>query len=73
MVKEEFVFTDAEFEPETVTLTRAEIDALNKYNEKVKRELVREILKEVRELYMVDDRYAALERRLKKKYRGNSE
>lgn len=31
-------------------------------------DVVREVLKEVRELYITDDRYAALERRIKKKY-----
>lgn len=46
--------------------------ALNKdidgFIEKAKREGAMEVLKEVRELYMADDRYAALERRIKKKY-----
>lgn len=31
-------------------------------------EVAREVLEEVRELYITDDRYAALERRIKKKY-----
>ena len=33
-------------------------------------DVAEEILKEVRELYMIDDRYAALERIIKKKYIG---
>lgn len=55
MVKEEFVFTDAEFEPveETVTLTKAEIDALNKYAEMVRRETVKAIFNDIRELIKI--------------------
>jgi hypothetical protein len=40
------------------------------YNEGYRKasDVALEVLKEVRELYMIDDRYAALERRVKKKY-----
>ena len=47
MVKEEFVFPDEE---EVVTLTRPEIDALNIYADKVRRETITAIFDEVEEL-----------------------
>lgn len=51
MVKEEFVF-DAELQPEqkTITLTRAELDALNTYADKVRRETVKAIFTDIGEL-----------------------
>jgi hypothetical protein len=80
MVKEELVFTDAEFEPETVTLTRAEIHALNAYADKVRREFAREIFEDINSLVdeyeMGDIEYPDFRFRLgkiEKKYRGNSE
>lgn len=53
MVKEELVFVDAELQPETVTLTRAEIDALNTYADKVRRETVKAIFTDIGELIRV--------------------
>lgn len=50
MVKEEFVFTDAEFEPETVTLTRAEIEAMNTYSDKLRHEHMKAAFDAVEEL-----------------------
>lgn len=54
MVKEEFVF-DAELQPEqkTITLTRAELDALNTYADKVRRETVKAIFTDIGELIRV--------------------
>ena len=43
-------YYDAMFEPKTLTLTRAEIDALNKHNEKVKRENIKAVLDEAEEM-----------------------
>lgn len=66
MTKEEFVFFDAELQPveETVTLTRAEIDALNTYAEKVRRETIKTVLGEVEEMlqmrYRVENGWVSL-------------
>jgi dephospho-CoA kinase len=43
-------YIDAEFEPEKIELTRAEIDALNKHNEKVRREMLQAVFNDVEEL-----------------------
>ena len=43
-------YQDAEFEPETITLTRAEIDALTKVNDLVRAETIRQIFNDVEEL-----------------------
>jgi hypothetical protein len=50
MIKEEFIFIDAELESETVTLTRAEIDALTAYAEKLRRETIKAIFTDVEDL-----------------------
>ena len=57
MLKDEFVFTDAEFETETVTLTRAEIDALNKYAEKVRKDTIMKVFDDVEELLQMRYRF----------------
>lgn len=43
-------YQDAEFEPETVTLTRAEIDALNEYAQRVRSETTQAIFNDVEDL-----------------------
>lgn len=43
-------YIDAAFEPEKIELTRAEIDALNKHNEKVRREMLQAVFNDVEEL-----------------------
>lgn len=55
-------YHDAEFEPQTITLTRAEIKALNKHNEKLKRETIKSIFREVAEMlhkrYRIEETWA---------------
>lgn len=60
-------YYDAEFifpEETTVTLTRSEIDALNAYAEKIRRETVKAIFGEVKELlearYRIEDKWASM-------------
>lgn len=59
-------YIDAALEPaeETVTLTRAEIDALNTYSEKVRRETIKTIFSDIEELlqtrYRIEDQWAHL-------------
>lgn len=60
-------YYDAEFilpEVETVTLTRAEIDALNTYAEKVRRETIKVIFGEMKELlhqrYRIENSWASM-------------
>lgn len=64
MVKEEFVVVDAELQPETVTLTRAELDALTAYDEKLRREAIKKVFDDVEELlqtrYRLEDQWASL-------------
>ena len=43
-------YHDAEYEEETVTLTRAEIDALTRVNDLVRAETIRQIFNDVEEL-----------------------
>lgn len=51
-MEHEFIFEE-DLHPEgTIELTRAEIDALNKHNEKVKRELAREIFGEIEKHFL---------------------
>lgn len=59
MTKEEFVFTDAELQPaaETITLTRAEIDALTVYADMVRREMIRKVFDDVEELLQMRYRF----------------
>ena len=65
MIKEEFVFPDAELQPvaETITLTRAELDALTVYADKVRRETNGKVFADVEELlqmrYRVEDSWAS--------------
>lgn len=76
-------YIDAEFvlpEEETVTLTRAEIHALNAYADKVRREFAREIFEDINSLVdeyeMGDIEYPDFRFRLgkiEKKYRENLE
>ena len=73
----EFVLPEVE---ETVTLTKAEIDALNKYAEMVRREFAREIFEDINSLVdeyeMGDIEYPDFRFRLgkiEKKYRENLE
>ena len=60
-------YIDAEFifpEEETVTLTRAEIDALNTYAEKVRRETVKAIFADMKDLlhqrYRIENNWASM-------------
>lgn len=65
MHTDEFVI-DAEVETpaETITLTRAEMDALTAYDEKLRREAIKKVFDDVEELlqmsYRVEDGWASL-------------
>ena len=63
-------YIDAAFEPEKIELTRAEIRALNKHCEKVRKQIVRDVISAVEDLLEMNKR---LEQKRTKMSRGYTE